>query len=67
MENSKPIKLIDRLNFREIEFKSITEASIYIKSINPSLGKIETIRANLSRNLYKHNYFVYGFHWEVMK
>ena len=58
------IKLIDDLNFNEIEFKSMAEAALYLQSIDPEKYKnIKTVQANIG-SAVRNKRRAYGFKWE---
>lgn len=61
---STRIKLIDDLNFNEIEFKSMAEAALYLQSIDPEKYKnIKTVQANIG-SAVRNKRRAYGFKWE---
>lgn len=45
------IKMIDKKNLKEVEFNSLIEAAIYLKSIKVTEADILTIRRNIARVL----------------
>lgn len=65
LENlKKKIMMIDRLNCKEIEFNSLLEAAMYLKSIHEDLPNVFAIRANISTALYSKTHLAYGYNWE---
>lgn len=46
--NKKRIWLLDYINCTELQFESVTEAAMYLKSINDRLPDIKSVMGNLS-------------------
>lgn len=65
LENlKKKILMVDKLNCKEIEFKSLLEAAMYLKSIKEDLPDVFAIRANISTALYSKSHMAYDYYWE---
>lgn len=62
-KKGKKIKLINRIECIEVEFNSITDATLYLMSFDRKLN-FRTVKSFLSQALKK-NYKVYG--WDVME
>ena len=60
----KKILMIDRLNCSEVEFKSLLEAAIYLKSINDDLPDVFAIRSNISTALSSKSHMAYNYFWK---
>ena len=60
----KKILMIDKLNCREIEFKSLLEAAMYLKTAKEGLPDVFSIRANISVALYSKSHMAYDYYWE---
>lgn len=63
----KPVIMEDRLNCTEIEFESLTQAAIYLKSIKDDLPDEPSIRANISPTLNNPTRTAYGYYWREKK
>ena len=60
----KKIVMIDRLNCREVQFNSLIEAAMYLKSIKEDLPDVFAIRANISTALNNENCTAYNYYWK---
>ena len=60
----KKIAMIDDLNLRTIEFNSLIEAAIYLKSIKEDLPDVFAIRSNISIALSGKSHMAYGYKWK---
>ena len=60
----KKIAMIDELNLRTVEFNSLLEAAIYLKSINSTLPDVFAIRSNISTALNSKTRLAYGYRWK---
>lgn len=56
------IKMIDKKNIKEVEFNSLIEAALYLKSLDITSADLFTVRNNISRALNK-NLTAYECYW----
>lgn len=60
----KGLIMIDLLNMKEVEFKSLLEAAMYLKSIKDGMPEVFAIRANISSALSSKTHMAYGYYWK---
>ena len=63
----KAVIMEDRLNCSEIEFESLIQAAIYLKSIKDDLPEESAVRANISMVLNNPDRTAYGYYWKEKK
>ena len=65
---NKKVRLIDKKNLTSIEFASLIEASIYLKSSIEICKNIDvfSIRRNIQNVIDKENRTAYGYVWKYV-